>query len=84
MAQFSHLYITAGETIALTIWAFISKGMFLIFDMLSNEEASFYFKAAIIVCSDFRAQENKICHHFHFSPSIYPEVMRPDAILLVF
>ena len=40
--------------------------------------------AAVTVCSDFGAQENKICHCFYFFPSIYFEVMGPDAIILVF
>ena len=30
------------------------------------EQASFNFMAAVTVCSDFGAQENKICHCFHF------------------
>ena len=34
------------------------------------EQVSFNFMAAVTVCSDFEAQENKICHCFHFS-SIY-------------
>ena len=28
----------------------------------------FNFKSAVIVCSDFGAQENKTCHSFHFIP----------------
>ena len=36
------------------------------------------------MCSDFRAQENKICHCFHFLPSICHEVMGPDAIIFIF
>ena len=41
--------------------------------------------AAVTVCSDFGAQEikNKICHCFHFSPSICHEVMGLDAMILV-
>ena len=38
----------------------------------------------MVVHSDFGAQENKICHYFHCSPSIFHEVMRPDAMILVF
>ena len=34
--------------------------------------------AAVTICSDFRAQENKICHCFH------SQVMGPDALILVF
>ena len=30
----------------------------------SKEQASFNFMAAVIICSDFGAQENKVCHCF--------------------
>ena len=37
--------------------------------------------ALVNVSSDFGAQENKICHCFStFSPSIFHEVMGPDAL----
>ena len=39
--------------------------------------------AAVTICSDFGAQENKVCHCFHFSP-ICHEVMGPDTMVLVF
>ena len=39
---------------------------------------------AVTIHSDFRAQENKTCHCFHFPPSICHEVMGPDAMFLVF
>ena len=39
---------------------------------LSEEQASFNFMATVTVCSDFGAQENKICHCFHFSPIYLP------------
>ena len=45
---------------------------------------SFDFMAAVNVHRDFGAQENKICHYFHFSPSICHEVMGQDAVILVF
>ena len=38
----------------------------------SKEQASFHFVAAVTICSDFGAQENKICHYFHFSPIYLP------------
>ena len=34
MVQLSHPYMTTGETIAFTIWTFVSKLMFLLFNML--------------------------------------------------
>ena len=36
MVQLSHLYVTTGKTIALTRWNFVSKIMFLLFNMLSR------------------------------------------------
>ena len=35
MIQISHLYMTTGKTIALTIWTFVCKVMHLLFNMLS-------------------------------------------------
>ena len=35
--------------------------------------------AAVTVCSDFGAQKNKICHCFHFFPSLCHEVIGLDA-----
>ena len=41
--------------------------------------------ATVTICSDFRAQENKVCHCFHFFyPSVCHEVMGPDAMIFVF
>ena len=34
----------------------------------SQEQVSFNFMAAITICNDFGAQENQICHCFHFCP----------------
>ena len=36
MVQLSHLYVTAGKTIALTIWNFVGKVMPLFFNTLSR------------------------------------------------
>ena len=36
MVQLSHLYMTTGKTIALTIWTFVSKVMSLLFNMPSR------------------------------------------------
>ena len=43
---------------------------------------SFSFMAAVTIHSD--AQENKICHCFHFFSSICHEVIGPDTMILVF
>ena len=41
-------------------------------------------RITVTICSDFGAQEDKVCHCFHFSLSICHEVMGWDAMLLVF
>ena len=72
--------MTTGKTIALTIQTFVGKAMSLLFNTLSKfchsfpskEQASFNFVAAVTVHSDFGAQENKICHCFHFFPFCLP------------
>ena len=40
--------------------------------------------AAVTICSDFEAQENKACHFFIISPYICCEVMEPDTMILEF
>ena len=40
--------------------------------------------AAVTILSDSGTQEIKICHCFHFSPSICHEAMGLDAKILVF
>ena len=37
MVQLSHPYMTTGKTIALTVWTFVGKIMFLLFNMLSRK-----------------------------------------------
>ena len=40
--------------------------------------------SALTAHSEFAAQENKICLCFHFSPSIWHEVMGLDAMMQIF
>ena len=85
VVQLSHPYMSTGKTIALSRWTFVSKVMFLLFNSFcSKEQASFNFMAAVTVHSDFEAQENKICHCFHFSAICLHEIMGMDAMILVF
>ena len=39
---------------------------------LSRTKCLFYFVAAVTICSDFGAQENKICHSFYCLPIYLP------------
>ena len=80
MIQLSHLYMTTGKTSSLTRRAFVGKVMRLLFNMLSRfvnsfsskEQASFNFMAAVTICNDFGAQENKVFHCFHCFPNDMP------------
>ena len=78
--QLSHPYTTTGKTIALTSWAFVGKGMSLLFNMLSRlvitflprTQVSFNFLAAVTICSDSGAPQNKVCHCFPLFPHLFP------------
>ena len=79
MVQVSHSYVATGKTIALTIWPLSIKWClsFLISCLVchsfpSKEQASLNVMAALTVHTDFGAQENEICHCFHFSPICLP------------
>ena len=51
----------------------------------AQEQVSFDFMAAVAIHSDFGAQENKVCHCFHFFPIYLPRSDgRLDAMILVF
>ena len=77
--------MTTGKNIALTRWTFVGKVMSLLFNMLflvghsfsSKEQVSFNFMAAVIL-------EPKKIKSVTVSPSVYHEVMRPDAMIFVF
>ena len=69
---------------------FAGKVISLLFNMLSRLVIAFLpwnkhlnFMAVVTICRDFGAQENKICHCFHFPPTICHEVMGPDAMIFI-
>ena len=70
--QLSHPYMTTGKTTALTRQTFVSKVMSLLFNMLSKfviafkKQTSSNFMAAVTIHSNSGAQEEYICHCFHF------------------
>ena len=81
IGQLSHPYMITGKTIALTRWTFVGKVTSLLVNMLSRLVITFLprskclFLAAVTICSDFRAQENKVSHCF----PIYCHWSLPDA-----
>ena len=63
----------------------------LVFNTLSRfvitflpKQSSSDFMAAVTIHSDFRAQEEEICHYFHIFPSICHEVMGLGDMILDF
>ena len=69
----------SGKAIAWTRRTFVSKVMSLLFNMLPRLIIAFLprskhlnFMAAVTICSDFGAQENKVCHCFHCFPIYLP------------
>ena len=49
MVQLSHLYMTIGKTIALTIWTFVCKVMSLLFDTLPNLSQLSFQGASVLI-----------------------------------
>ena len=79
MVQLSHPYLTTGKTKALNRRAFVGKVMSLLFNMLSRLVIAFLprnkrlnFMAAVTICSDFGAPQNKVSYWFHCFPIYLP------------
>ena len=82
MVQLSYPYMTTGKNIVLTRWTFVGKVMSLLLNVLSKLVIAFLprskhllffnFVAAVTICSDFGAQENKAYHCFHCFPIYLP------------
>ena len=74
MVKPPHPYMTTGKTVALTLWTFVSKVMSLLFNMLSRFVVVILPRSKRLLISwlqspstvIFGAQENKVCHCFHF------------------
>ena len=80
VVQLSHLYMTTGKNHSFDYMDLCQLSDFsAFFDTLSRFIITFLlrnkclnFVATVIVHSDFGAQENKICHCFHFFPFYLP------------
>ena len=88
----SHPYITAGKTIALTKWTFVSKVMSLLFNMLSSLVIVFLPRSKHLLISRLQLPSAVIWEPKNVksvtvsivSPFICHEVMGLDALILVF
>ena len=81
--------MTTGKTIALTRQTFVGKVMSLLFNMLSRLVITFLPRSQRLLISWLKSPSEVILKppkmkSATFSPSIYDEVMGPDAKILVF
>ena len=90
--QLSHPYMTTGKTIALTRWSFVDKVMSLLFNMLSRLVITFLPRSkrllilwlqslSAVILEPPKIKSDTVST---ISPSIFHEVMGPDAMIFVF
>ena len=79
MVQLSHPYMTIGKTIALTRRTFVSKGISLLFNMLSRLVIAFLPRSKCLLISWLQSPsalilepKKIICHFFHGFPIYLP------------
>ena len=92
IVQFSHPYMTTGKTITLTTWTFVDIVMSLLFNMLSRLVSTFLSRCKHLLISwlqspsavIFEPRKMKSTTVFTVYPTIGHEVMRLDAVVLVF
>ena len=90
--ELSHPYMTTGKTIALTGWTFVGKVMSLLFNMPSRLVITFLPRNKHLLISWLQSPSTVILEPKKIksdtvstvSPSIWHEVMGPDATILVF
>ena len=91
MVQLSHLFMTIGKTIALTIQTFVSKVISLVFNTLSRFVIVFLPRSKHLLSSWLQSpsavilEPNKIksVTAYTFSPSVCNEVIGPDAMIFI-
>ena len=90
--QLSQPYMTAGKTIALTIWTFVSRVMSLLFYTLSRFVIAFLPRSKHLLISWLQSlsavilvsKKRKYVTTSTLSPSICLEVMGPYGMILLF
>ena len=92
IVQLSHPDTTTGKTTALTVWTFVSKVMSLLCNTLSRFVIvflpgskrlliSWLLSASTVILEPKKIESATVSF---FSPSVCHEVMKPDAVILVF
>ena len=90
MVQLLHPYMTAGKTIALTVWTFVSKVMSLLFNTLSRFVTAIPPRGKRLLIlwlqslSALILEPKKMKSNSTFSPCICHEVIGLDTMFLVF
>ena len=92
VVQLSHPYMTTGKTMALTVWTFVGKVMFLLFNTLSRFVTAFLPRSKCLLISRLQSpsavilelKKIKSVTASTFPPSICYEVMGPDAMIFGF
>ena len=92
IVQIPHPYMTTGKTIALTIWTFVTKIMSLLLNMLSRLVMAFLPRSQCLLISWLQSlftvilepKKIKFVTVSIVSPSIFQEVIGPNAMILVF
>ena len=92
MVQISQPYVTSGKTTALTIWTFVSKVVSLLFNTVSRFVIAFLPRSKHLLISWLQSpsavisepRNRKSITTSTFSLSICHDVMRLDAMILVF
>ena len=92
MVQHSHLCMTTGKTVALTIWTFVGKVIYMLFNTKSRFVIAFLPRSKHLLISWLQSLSTVILEPKKiksvtvstFPPSICHEVIGPDAMILVF
>ena len=93
MVQLSHPYMISVKTIALAIntWTFVRKVLFLLFTTLSRFVIAFLPGSKLLIswlqsssAVILQLRKRKSVTASTFSPSLCPEVMGSDAMILFF
>ena len=92
MVQFSHPNMATGKSIAMTIWIFVGKVLYLLYNMLPRLVIAFLPMSKHLLISWLQSPSAVIWEPKNresvtvsiVSPSICHEVMGPDAMILVF
>ena len=93
MVQFSHPYMTTGKTIALTLWAFVSKVMSWLLNTLSRFVTAFLPRSKCLLISWLQSLSSAILEpknifsfmgvYFCLSKKFFPSCLPPHKVMQI-